>query len=113
MVITDISKPNQQRSKSRDKGDNEITYDELSGSTEVAGEKKRWTGSSEMREKVLEAVEMQRERYKDANIDFNSQLGPADIDRYINELKELESVKYQKSGGKNGEKLELEINKDN
>lgn len=66
-----------------------ITYDELSGSTEVAGEKKRWTGSSEMREKVLEAVGMQRERYKDANIDFNSQLGPADIDRYI-ELGDME-----------------------
>lgn len=59
-----------------------ITYDELSNASGTS-RSRGWTGSSELREKVLGAVEMQRDRYKGTAIDFNSQLGPGEIDKYI------------------------------
>lgn len=60
-----------------------ITFEELSMRKGETAQGSKWTGSDEMREKVLQAVAMQKERYRDADIDFNSQLGPGDIDTYI------------------------------
>ena len=59
-----------------------ITYDELSNASGTS-RSRGWTGSSALREMVLGAVEMQRDRYKGTAIDFNSQLGPGEIDKYI------------------------------
>jgi len=70
-----------------------ITYGELSKTIEEnrarSGEKiealqnKKWTSSSELRGRVMAAVDRQRKRYEGTGILFNSQLGPGDIDKYI------------------------------
>lgn len=52
-----------------------IRYEELEGSD--AG-----LASAEMREHVMTAVEIQKERYKGRNFSFNSQLGPREVEEF-------------------------------
>ena len=53
-----------------------ITLNDLSG-------EKKGMSSGYMREKVMNACEIQKERYKGKGIEFNSQLSPKDMDEFI------------------------------
>ncbi|MCR5634892.1 MAG: ATP-binding protein, partial [Lachnospiraceae bacterium] len=53
-----------------------ITLNDLSGG-------KKGMSSGYMREKVMKACEIQKERYKGKGIEFNSQLSPKDMDEFI------------------------------
>lgn len=68
------------------------------GLKEMAGAKKS-TGSHEMRERVLRAVETQKKRYETEGFVFNSELRASDIEKYIElgkEEKELAERVYEK-----------------
>ena len=63
--------------------------------------KNKGMSSKEMREKVLKACRIQKERYKDCGIEFNSQLGAKNIDEFIvlgKKEKALMEEVYEKMG---------------
>lgn len=63
--------------------------------------KEKGESSLSMRERVLRAVEIQKERYKEINILFNSELSASDVDKYIvlgAKEKELLEKIYDKYG---------------
>lgn len=59
-----------------------ISFEELNGNEKLTNNVTR-QGSSELREKVMAAIALQRERYKGTDILFNSRLSAGQLDEYI------------------------------
>ena len=59
-----------------------ISFEELNGNEKLTNNVVR-QGSSELREKVMTAIALQRERYKGTDILFNSRLSAGQLDEYI------------------------------
>jgi len=60
--------------------------------TEDLSSKKEGESSKEIRERVLKAVEIQKERFKDYPINFNSQMSSSLVDRFVNIKPEAENI---------------------